>query len=303
MSLARDLLLAGAQSRFLRETAPKLPFVRRTVARFLPGEEIPDAIAAAKALEAQNMRVVFTRLGENITQAAEADAVAAHYLALFDAMDELQRRPEISVKLTQLGLDLSVAQCMENLSRLIERAGCESIVWIDMESSEYVDVTLELFKRCKRKYPNVGLCLQAYLYRTAKDIEELAPLEPAIRLVKGAYKEPPALAFPKKADVDENFFHLAGRLFRTPKATVVVATHDTALIRRIEKLSAELGRDQRSFCFTMLYGIQRREQLRLAEQGWDSRVLIAYGSYWFPWFMRRLAERPANVWFLVKNLL
>lgn len=302
MSVFRDALLAGSQNQFLRETAPKLPFVRRTVARFMPGEDIPDALRAAAELERANIRVLFTKLGENVADAQAAREVTAHYERLLDEMAVLRLEPEISVKLTHLGLDLSVSDCFDNLNRLIERAA-PGRVWVDIESSEYVDITLEIYKRAKRLHPNAGLCLQAYLYRTAKDLEDLAPLEPAIRLVKGAYKEPANVAYPAKADVDENFFRLTRQLFGMKKAYTVVATHDRDLIARICRLSGELGLDKRSFCFTMLYGIQRAEQLRLAAEGWDSRVLIAYGSYWFPWFMRRLAERPANVWFLLKNLV
>ncbi len=304
MSVLRDALLAGSHSQFLRETAPKLPFVRRSVSRFLPGEEIEDAMRASVELERSNLGVLLTRIGENVTEAKEANAVGDHYLELMSVMHQrLRLRPEVSVKLTQLGLDLGIALCMENLCRLIEAMPAEDLFWIDMESSEYVDVTLELYQRCKRRYPNVGVCLQAYLYRTEKDIAELAPLRPAIRLVKGAYKEPADVAYPKKADVDENFFHLARTMLRTPGMFPVMATHDTALIERIMTLSAEVGVPKEGLSFTFLYGIKKAEQLRLAREGWDSRVLVSYGKAWFPWFMRRLAERPANVWFVMKNLV
>jgi proline dehydrogenase len=304
MSVMRDAFLAGSQSQFLRETAPKLPFVRRSVSRFLPGEEIDDAMRASVELERNNLRVLLTRIGENVTETKEANAVADHYLQLIGVMHQrLRLRPEVSVKLTQLGLDLGIGLCMDNLCRLIEAMPPDDLLWIDMESSDYADVTLELYQRAKRRYPNVGICLQAYLYRTEKDIVELAPLKPAIRLVKGAYKEPPDIAYPKKQDVDENFFQLARTMLKTPGIFPAIATHDTVLIDRIAKLSRELGIDKKALSYTFLYGIKKDEQLRLAREGWDSRVLVSYGKAWFPWFMRRLAERPANVWFVLRNLV
>jgi proline dehydrogenase len=225
---------------------------------------------------------------------------------LLDLIQALQLPSEISVKLTQLGLDLDSDICYANLQKLIERACVTSTVWIDMEASHYVDATLRLYRRARTAYPNVGVCLQAYLYRTADDLAGLMPLGPAIRLVKGAYKEPASIAFPRKKDVDENFFALAKILLREQARCAglraAIATHDVNLIRRIQELAASIGLAKESFEFEMLYGIQRAEQFRLAREGWRSTVLIAYGSYWFPWFMRRLAERPANVGFFLRNL-
>jgi proline dehydrogenase len=175
-----------------------------------------------------------------------------------------------------------------------------------MEASQYTDITLELFRRARTAYPNVGVCLQAYLYRTARDFAALMPLAPAIRLVKGAYKEPPEIAFRHKKDVDENFFSLVksclGEPARRAGVRTAIATHDRELIRRTTEYaaSARLSNDQ--YEFQMLYGIQRPEIVRLVREGYRARVLIAYGSYWFPWFMRQLAERPANVAFLLRHL-
>ncbi len=302
----RSLLLACSQSRWLRERAPRYRFVRRTVSRFMPGEGADDALAAARVLNNNGIGTVFTHLGENITDPAEAGRVTEHYLTLLDRIGALTLDAEISVKLTQLGLDLSPELCYANLTRLIERAGEGSVVWIDMEASDYVDVTLELYRRARHAYPNVGVCLQAYLYRTAQDLAALLPLGPAIRLVKGAYKEPPSLAFPHKKGVDENFFTLTGQLLsreaRQACVRAAIATHDRVLIRRIEEFAARSGLAKDSFEFQMLYGIQRAEQNRLARDGYRSIVLIAYGAYWFPWFMRRLAERPANALFVLRNL-
>jgi proline dehydrogenase len=211
------------------------------------------------------------------------------------------------VKPTQLGLDLDKELCYRNLQRLVDRAAeRNNFVWIDMESSPYVDPTLELFRRARARSPRVGVAVQAYLYRTAADIETLIPLGSAIRLVKGAYLEPPAIAFPKKADVDENFYKLATRLLaddaQRPGGLLHIATHDPRLCDRLSAFIDERRVPKPAYEYAMLYGIQRPLQQRLVASGRPLRVLIAYGEYWFPWYMRRLAERPANVWFVVKNM-
>jgi proline dehydrogenase len=273
----------------------------------MPGETLDDALAAARELKKLSIGTVFTHLGENIGDPAEAERVTRHYLEVLNRVCALGLGTEVSVKLTQLGLDLDQELCYSNLAKVIEHAGSNSVVWIDMEASSYVDATLELYRRARLAYPNVGVCLQAYLYRTADDLAALLPLGPAIRLVKGAYNEPPDRAFPRKRDVDENFFALAQQLLsdyaRRAGVHAAIATHDRKLIGRVIGFaeSNRIPRDR--FEFQMLYGIQRAEQYRLAREGWRSIVLIAYGSYWFPWFMRRLAERPANVLFVARNLL
>jgi len=306
MGISRNILLAAAQSKWLRERATRYHFVRRTVSRFMPGEELDDAVAAARDFQRHSMATVFTHLGENVTRPDEVEKVAQHYLAVLDLIQALQLPTEISVKLTQLGLDLDSDTCYANLQKLIERACATSTVWIDMEASPYVDATLKLYRRARTAYPNVGVCLQAYLYRTTDDLAQLISLGPVIRLVKGAYREPASIAFRRKKDVDENFFALTKTLLgeeaRCAGVRAAIATHDVNLIRRIQELSTSMGVAKESFEFEMLYGIQRAEQFRLAREGWRSTVLIAYGSYWFPWFMRRLAERPANVGFFLRNL-
>ena len=306
MALVRSALLAASQSRWLRERASRLSSVRRAVSRFMPGETAEDALSAAQQLQAHGIATVFTELGENITDAAEAARVTEHYVALLDQIRARGLQGEVSVKLTQLGVDVSSAVCYANLKRIIQEAGDKSTVWIDMEASPYVDITLELYRRARTAFPNVGVCLQAYLYRTAQDIAALIPLEPAIRLVKGAYREPPSIAHPRKEDVDKSYFALARTLLSEPArragVRTAIATHDGKLIRSITSFadSAGLARDQ--YEFQMLYGIQREELVRLLREGYRARILIAYGAYWFPWFVRRLAERPANVWFVVRNL-
>jgi proline dehydrogenase len=212
----------------------------------------------------------------------------------------------ISVKLTHLGLDLSRDLCLEQLTSLVTRAAqAGTFVSIDMESSAYVDPTLELYRTVRSAHSNVGVCLQAYLYRTPDDLDSLLPLGATIRLVKGAYHEPPNLAFPRKRDVDRRYFELAQRLLAyqpRPSQPHAFGTHDTALIERICTHARLSGIPNRAFELQMLYGIRTADQLRLAQAGYAMRVLISYGSYWFPWYMRRLAERPANVWFVVKSV-
>ena len=306
MALMRSMLLAASQNVWMREHAVKIPFVRRSVSRFMPGESLDAALTAAQNLRQKNIGTVFTHLGENVADRDEARKVTEHYLEVLDRVHQSNLPTEVSVKLTQLGLDLSPDFCFENLERIVDRENEKSTVWVDMEASNYVDITLDIYRRTLRKRANVGLCLQADLYRTKKDLAELFPLRPSIRLVKGAYKEPATLAFPKKSDVDANYFALAQELLRARStgicARVAFGTHDVPLIRRIGEFVAGQGFANTEFEVQMLYGIQRAEQERLAREGCRSVVLVAYGTYWYPWFVRRLAERPANLWFMLRNV-
>jgi proline dehydrogenase len=305
MSLMRRSLLKASQSPWLRERAPRYGFIRRTVKRFMPGENVEDALAAAQTLASNGIGTVLTHLGENITDRAEAQDVTNHYLDVLNRVRTAHLPAEVSVKLTQLGLDLDREFCYSNLVALIEHTPAEKTLWIDIEQSPYVAVTLELYRRARKSYPNVGVCVQAYLYRTEKDLDSLISIGGAVRLVKGAYNEPPEIAFPQKKDVDENYFHLAQRLLspeaRKTRVRAAMATHDSVLIKKIAEWSAAQGIAKTHLEFQMLYGIQRSEQLRLVRDGYRCNVLISYGSFWFPWFMRRLAERPANVLFLARN--
>ncbi len=306
MSLVRSVLLAASQNRWLRDHASHSKLVRKSVTRFMPGETLDDALAAAQALRSKKIGTVLTHLGENISDRAEAQQVTDHYLEVVELIRQNTLRTEISVKLTQLGLDLSPDFCYENLKTIITRAAKESIVWIDMEASNYVDATLDLYRRALGEFPNVGVCLQAYLYRTQDDLAKLLPLRPSIRLVKGAYNEPPEIAFPHKADVDANYFALGKNLLRAKKEKLCVraafATHDVAMIRRLSEEVSKEGFSRADFEVQMLYGIQRAEQERLAAESCTSIVLVSYGTFWYPWFVRRLAERPANLWFMLRNV-
>ncbi|PYT88339.1 MAG: proline dehydrogenase [Acidobacteria bacterium] len=306
MSLMRSVLLAASQNRWLRDHASHYKFVRKSVSRFMPGETLDDALIAAQTLGSKKIGTVFTHLGENISDRAEAQQVADHYLEVLDRIREKGMHTEISVKLTQLGLDLSADLCFDHLKSIIARAPRESIVWIDMEASNYVDATLDLYRRALGEFPNVGVCLQAYLHRTKEDVAKLLPLRPSIRLVKGAYMEPPEIAFPRKADVDANYFALGKELLKAKKekacVRVAFATHDVAMIRRLAEQAGKESFSNAEFEVQMLYGIQRGEQERLAAEGCTSIVLVAYGTFWYPWFVRRLAERPANLWFIARNV-
>ena len=302
----RSLLLAAARNQWLREHATRYSFVRGTVSRFMPGETLDAALAAAESLRSKKIGTVFTHLGENVKDRSEAQQVTEHYLGVLDRIREKGLIAEISVKLTQLGLDLSPELCFEHLNTIIERAQKDSIVWVDMEASNYVDATLELYRRALTAHSNVGVCLQAYLHRTKDDLAKLLRQRPSIRLVKGAYNEPPEIAFPSKQDVDENYFELGKQMLRAKKENHCVraafGTHDVALTRRLADFASAEGFAKKDFEVQMLYGIQRAEQERLASEGCNSIVLVSYGSYWYPWFVRRLAERPANLWFMVRNV-
>jgi proline dehydrogenase len=307
MSLMRSALLGLSTNAWLRERATKTAFVRRSVARFMPGERTDDALGAAENLKPQRITTILTRLGENLTRVEEFEEVTAQYLDLLDRISAAGLDAQISVKPTQLGLDLDRALCERNLDRLTDRAEQRgNMVWIDMESSRYVDATLALFRRSRARTARIGVALQAYLTRTEGDVESLIPLGSAIRIVKGAYLEPPDITLPTKRDVEANFFRLCTRLLavdaRQAGSLLHVATHDTALVDRISAHIAQHEVPQSCYEFAMLFGIQRGLQARLVSEGKRLRVLISYGEYWFPWYMRRLAERPANVWFVLRTL-
>jgi len=307
MSVMRSVLLATSENRWMRETGPKLWFVKRAARKFMPGEEFADMLRAADELAPSGILTVFTRLGESVTDAGEATAVREHYLEALTQLKARGMHSEPSIKLTQLGLDIDPERCFANLRALAERAHATgNYLWIDMEQSSYVDVTLALTRRVKTEFPRVGVCLQAYLYRTMDDLKALVDQGIGVRLVKGAYKEPASVAFPKKADVDDNFFKLAVVMLegrgRTNGFRAVFGTHDLNLVTRIQGHAERAGLAARDVEVHMLYGIQRAAQGRLVKEGVRLRVLVAYGAYWFAWYVRRLAERPANVWFVVRSM-
>lgn len=303
----RKLLLWASTNPFLSRSLPRFRFVRRAVRRFVPGEELEDALGVVPRLEDQDIGAVLTLLGENVTREDEAEAVADHYLEVLRESARRELDAEVSVKLTQLGLDLGGGLAMDHCRTLAQAAAeADRFLWIDVESSPYVDRTLDLYEALRQEHESTGVCIQAYLYRTPDDLERLLPLNPAIRLVKGAYAESPEVAFPRKADVDAAYMDLARRLLRARadggKIRIAIATHDTDLVGRVDRAAAELGLGREDFEVQMLYGIRTAAQERLAREGFRLRVLISYGPAWFPWYMRRLAERPANLWFVLKSL-
>ena len=306
MSVMRKSLLALSTNAWLRDRATKAAFVRRAVRQFMPGETIDEALGAAAEQQRAGINTILTRLGENITRIEEAEEVTQHYFEVLDKVAAAGLDAQVSVKPTQLGLDQDPAVCRHNLERILERTEQRhNFLWIDMESSPYVDPTLDLFRHGRSKSARIGIAVQAYLFRTMKDVESLIPLGCAVRVVKGAYLEPPDVAYPKKSDVDENFFKLCIRLLQ-PDAIASgcllhIATHDMALVERLRAWIRNNNVPASAYEFAMLYGIQRGQQQRLASEKQRLRVLISYGEYWFPWYMRRLAERPANVWFVVRS--
>jgi proline dehydrogenase len=305
--LLRKVLLWCARNAWLRERMPRLPFMRKAVHRFMPGDDIEDALGVAVDLQVLGIGTIYTKLGENITQLSGAQAVEDAYLELLAHIRAAEIDGEISVKPTQLGLDVDEDACFAHLRTLAAAAEAQgSYLWIDMEDSSYVDRTLDLYQRLRASHPRTGICLQGYLRRTTKDVERLLPLSPAIRLVKGAYDEPKTVAFRSKREVDANYLGVAVTLLRetrTRPLRIGLGTHDVELVAQIASHAAAAGIPKDAFEVQMLYGIRAKEQRALARGGYRVRTLIAYGAAWYPWYMRRLAERPANVLFALRQLL
>lgn len=274
----------------------------------MPGEDLESALAAGTAFQVEGLGTLYTRLGENVARPEEAAAVADHYAGVIDALRERRLDGEISVKLTQLGLDVDPDAARGHVAALATRAAPGGrTVWIDMEGSAYTDATIGLYEALKPDHPNLGVCLQAYLRRTADDVQRLLPLRPEIRLVKGAYAEPEAIAFHARGDVAANYLALCVAMLEATRAgrpvRIGLGTHDVRLIEQVAAHAAALGLPKTSFEVQMLYGIRVDEQRRLAREGYKVRDLIAYGEAWYPWYMRRLAERPANVLFALRQIV
>jgi len=306
MGISRNILLWASENPYLLSHVPNYRFVRKALKRFMPGENLEDAIGAARVYQGEKIPTVFTYLGESIKDLNEAAQVRDHYIDLLEKIAGEKLDIEVSVKLTQLGLDLSPENAYENMRTLVEKARqLHNVIWIDMERSNYVDATIELYKKVKKDYSNIGICLQSYLRRTKRDLESLMGISPSIRLVKGAYNEPKEIAFPEKAMVDENYFDLSMMLLRGIKgngARAAFGTHDTKLLIRVAEEADKIGIAKKNVEIQMLYGIKSNEQIRLAKEGYNMRVLISYGKAWYRWYIRRLAERPANIGFVLKNI-
>jgi len=306
MGISRNILLWASRNEWLKQNVPKMKFVRKALKRFMPGETLDDAVNAAKELKKNKIPTTFTHLGENITTLKEAEANTQHYLDLLDRIKSENLDIEISLKLTQLGFDISFERTLEYFAMVTEKAyKYNNSIFIDMEDSSYVDRTIQFYKKVKESHQNVGLCLQAYLRRTMNDLKGLTEISPWIRLVKGAYKELSSVAFKKLIEVNTNYFSLAQHLLRLieeKNIRVAFGTHDANLQEQIRNASKQIGLPKERLEFQMLYGIKTSEQFKLTDDGYNIRTLISYGNYWYPWYARRLAERPANVWFVLKNI-
>jgi proline dehydrogenase len=304
----RRVLLWLAGNAWLREHLPRMGFARRAARRFMPGEGLDDALTAAASFGREGIGVILTRLGEDVSTDQEADAVAAHYEAVIDRLAAEAVDGCVSFKLTQLGLDQDAGRAYERCARLAQRAAARgSTVVIDMESSRLVDATLELYERLVREHPGSGICLQAYLHRTPADLQRLLPLRPFVRLVKGAYREPSEVAYQSRREIDASYVALATTMLQAiaagEGAGLGLGTHDVALIALIEGQARAVGLDAQAFEIEMLYGIRMDQQRRLAREGYRVRDLISYGEAWYPWYMRRLAERPANIAFALRQVV
>jgi proline dehydrogenase len=303
MNVARDAVLWAADNRWLREHLPKYRFVRRSVRRFMPGETLADAIGAAKRLQERGLPTMFTALGENVTELADARRVVEQYREAYDRVAGEGLDTEFSVKPSHLGLHQDLQAALANLQELATTATEHgNWLWLDMESASYVDGTLDLYRELRAEHPNTGVCLQAYLKRTAGDVDSLMPLDPTIRLVKGAYREPRELVFGSHEVIDEAYRRLALLILarKGPVGRLALGTHDVGLIRQI---ATDVGGHD-GFEVHMLFGIRQADLLRMAAEGYRARSLISYGTHWYPWFMRRIAEKPVeNTLLALRNLV
>jgi proline dehydrogenase len=307
--LFRSLFIALSQNRSLRSFSERSSLGRKLSSRFVAGMSVDDVLAVCERVNHEGIAATLDSLGESVTTEAEAQKSADIYHQLLDAIEARKLNANVSVKLSQVGMDFDPALAERIVGEMVAHAAqVHSFVRIDMEGSPYTEATIAMTERLARKYPGaVGTVLQAYLYRTASDTDRLLEEGIRIRLCKGAYKEGPEVAFPAKADVDANYVTLMKRVitFRNAQSGKGVfcgiATHDEAIVDKMRAFVSKNKIDKGDFEFQMLYGVRRDLQRRLAAEGHGVRVYIPFGPEWYPYFMRRLAERPANVLFLVKN--
>lgn len=304
MNPIRAVLLWASENRVLAERLPRMRFVRASVSRFMPGESVEDALAAAAKLATRGVPASFTNLGEHVIDDSQADAVAKHYLDVLGEIESRGMDVEISVKPTHLGLELGREGTAGRLARLAERADAAGTwVWLDMESTAHVAATVDLYAELRTRFPKTGLCLQAYLHRSPGDLADLLALDPSIRLVKGAYREPREHALQERSAIDRRYVELAEQFMRDGAGRLALGSHDLELLDRVQATAERRGFAPGRLEIQMLYGIRAADQIRLAAVGRRVRTLIAYGTHWYPWYLRRLAEKPTNVWFVLRNLL
>jgi proline dehydrogenase len=279
------------------------PLAKPLVSRFVAGVSLNEAIEGVKKLNAAGMTATLDYLGESVHSAQLAGAAAMQYIAILHAIDRAQARSNASLKLTQMGLDVDRALCVRNVERIVAQAAqFDNFIRIDMEGSEHTQVTLDIHRELFAKYKNVGTVIQAYLYRSENDIRELNRLGARVRPCKGAYNEPPSVAFPDKADVDKNFVKLM-QLLLSEGVYPGIATHDEKMIEATRDYAAKHGIAPDRFEFQMLYGIRRDLQERIVRDGFRLRIYVPYGEEWYPYMMRRLAERPANIVFVLRGAM
>lgn len=301
--MVRQVFVYLSRQKKLQRWLLGIPSAQKLASQFVAGETLDHALEVVRSLDEKGMLATLDHLGENVRTAEEARAARDEYREILKEILRQRQQSTISVKLTQLGLDISETDCRENLRALVEYAEKTArFVEVDMEGSAYTDRTLALIAELRRSYSAVGAVIQAYLYRSEDDARELIRHGACIRLCKGAYKEPSTLAFPHKAEVDRNFLRLM-RMLLESRLYHRIATHDPHMIEETCRYASELGLGKDRFEFQMLYGVQREWQNRLVEQGYRLRIYLPFGKEWFPYLMRRLAERPANAWFALKSLL
>lgn len=302
--MLRSTLLQLSEQRWLRHWMENSAASRKMTSRFVAGRTLSDGITVLKNLTKDNMLGTLDYLGENVKNLDEAAQSRDFYLAALDEISRENLHASVSLKLTQFGLDLSESACLENVSALVASASqIGTRVEIDMESSVYTDRTLAIVKDMQARFPgHVRAVIQAYLFRSEADIKSLSELGIPVRLCKGAYREPANLAFPGKSDVDQNYIHLMRKLF-AEGTYPAIASHDEKIIQAALRHIQEQNIDPARFEFQMLYGIRRDLQRQLVAKGFRLRLYVPYGDAWYPYFMRRLAERPANLLFLARNAL
>jgi proline dehydrogenase len=300
--MLRALLLYLSECKTPQRLLMRVPAVRKLHERFVAGESIAEALAAVRRLKSDGFDFTLDHLGESVNDPAAAQAATRAYLEILDRLEAEGLRPNISIKLTSLGLALNEALARQNLAAIAARARQHrGFVRIDMEGSPYTESTLRVFRYLDAPRDSVGVVIQAYLYRSEKDVEDLIARGAWVRLTKGAYQEPPEIAFPKKTQVDANYVKLMKKLLAS-SGYHAIATHDPQMIAATQEYAREKGTGPERFEFQMLYGVRRRLQRELVQQGYRVRIYVPYGRQWYPYFMRRLAERPANVLFLLRNI-
>lgn len=298
----RSLFLFLSRQRHLRRWVETSRLARRLSSRFVAGETLDDALRVGQRINSERISLTLDHLGESVTSLQEASQARDVYLRALAEIQAKAVQGNVSLKLTQFGLDLSTAACRENVARLAERAAASAnFVRVDMESSEYTDRTLSLVEDLHLQYGCVGTVIQAYLYRSRKDIERLCARRIRVRLCKGAYLEPPDAAFPRKSDVDGNYVELMKLLLQEGEYPAI-ATHDERMIEQTKAYAAQNRIPNDRFEFQMLYGIRRDLQRRLVSEGYRLRLYVPFGKAWYPYLMRRLAERPANIFFLARHI-